>query len=471
MPNLFDVIPPNFFNCLSSSSNSRIYADCLEVLYEEYSSDVSYRAPRVRIRDAIAGYLLENHVNLAALSDDETAPANATDAASAILRRFCSKEVGWLEEENEDRTYEKYLVMTEAGLRLAEFIGELKRPEKEEYASYIFAIRNTLKNRDQWDNNPYVYVLKDVFHNAKLLAKSLKALSTFIRKIIERLVREETLESLTNNLITYCDGDFIREYSRLTKQQNIHIYRRFILDELDRAKDSRRRFAKLVDGCREEEGLDDAAAAEKVLDLIAACRQFLTEDYDRIMRNIKENIKTYLTVAVARARFLQNRNVDARGNVEQTVRILVEEMKELDFKDELPLEMRDLFQFARNDMIARDSIRFPRKEKAIRTATVEEYRPMTQKDIEEARQLQEEEAFNPYSKDLMKAYLEEVMDGRTSITAEDLPLESVRDLLCALSAAAYAQQNGFGLKVLEDYFETHSLILHNFRISTGKEDK
>lgn len=39
---------------------------------------------------------------------------------------------------------------------------------------------------------------------------------------------EGSLESLTENIISYCDGDFIKEYSRLVHQQNIHIYRNFI---------------------------------------------------------------------------------------------------------------------------------------------------------------------------------------------------------------------------------------------------
>lgn len=36
--------------------------------------------------------------------------------------------------------------------------------------------------------------LRNVYRNAKMLSKSLKRLSTFIKKIIERMVQEETLE-------------------------------------------------------------------------------------------------------------------------------------------------------------------------------------------------------------------------------------------------------------------------------------
>lgn len=50
------------------------------------------------------------------------------------------------------------------------------------------------------------------------------------------MLHEGTLVSLTENIIAYCDGDFIREYSRLVKQQNIHLYRICITQELERLK-------------------------------------------------------------------------------------------------------------------------------------------------------------------------------------------------------------------------------------------
>ena len=80
----------------------------------------------------------------------------------------------------------------------------------------------------KWEDDPYINGLRAVYRNAKLLSKALKRLATFIKKIIERMVQEETMESLTENILEYCEGDFIKEYARLTKQQNIHIYRSYI---------------------------------------------------------------------------------------------------------------------------------------------------------------------------------------------------------------------------------------------------
>ena len=52
MTKLFDVIPNNFFNYLGSGSNNRIYADCLQVIYNEYDREITFKMNRERLRDA-----------------------------------------------------------------------------------------------------------------------------------------------------------------------------------------------------------------------------------------------------------------------------------------------------------------------------------------------------------------------------------------------------------------------------------
>lgn len=67
---------------------------------------------------------------------------NYNDMANSMIRRFCSKEVGWLEEDNDDATYEKHIIITEQGILLAEFLQKLRKPEREEFSSYIYNILN-----------------------------------------------------------------------------------------------------------------------------------------------------------------------------------------------------------------------------------------------------------------------------------------------------------------------------------------
>ncbi len=469
MINLFDRIPSGFFNCLASVSNNHVYADCLQVIYEQYDREISYRISRSRIRDALAAYLLENHVDFFEQDLESGDSKNYNDMANGIIRKFCSKEIGWLEEDNDDATYEKNIIMTEQGILLTEFLQRLIRPEREEFSSYVFNIYNILQNAEQWSQDPYVDGLRNVYRNARLLSKALKRLATFIKKIIEKMVKEESLESLTENLLEYCDGSFIREYARLTKQQNIHIYRSFIRRKLEEIQNDSELSELLVIGCAAEEELGENEAKEYVIDMIQTTKQFLVEDYDRIMRSIKHKINVYLQIAIGRARFLRNREADMRGNVEQTLRYIVNEMDEIGWKEEIPSEMQDLFSLNKNEFIDTSSIRYPRKPQTINKETSVELEEMTEEDLRRAREEQEREAYNPYAKEKMKAYLENVMAGEKTVSCENLPLQSKRDLLCALSAVAYSNENGFTVQLLDGYLETNSMLLRRFDIT--KEEK
>ena len=465
MTKLFDVIPSGFFNCLSSGSNHNIYADSLQIIYEQYDREISYRIARSRIRDAIAMYLLENHVDFIEEDGDKDKHKSHNDLANGIIRRFCSKEIGWLEEDNDDATYEKHIMMTEQGIALAEFLQQLRKPEREEFFSYIFNIYNILRNEEQWYSDPYEAGLKNIYRNAKQLSKALKRLATFIKKIIERMVQEESLESLTENILEYCEGDFIREYARLTKQQNIHIYRSFIRSKLEYLQNDEELFELLVIGCAVEEEAEEEEAKELVLDMLQRTMGFLSEDYDRIMRDIKHKINIYLQIAVGRARFLRNREADVRGSVEQTLRYLAEEMEMLDWKEELPIEMGSLFSLERNEFVDTGSLRFPRKAQNIRKETCVELEEMTEEDIQKTREAQEREAYNPYSKEKMKVYLDTLMKQKKSLDSELLPMESKRDLLSSLSAVAYGEENGYVISPMEGYMETNGMILRRFQIT------
>ncbi|MCD8363159.1 MAG: DUF5716 family protein [Lachnospiraceae bacterium] len=466
MQNLFDVIPAGFFNYLASNSNHRIYADCLQIIYHEYDREISYRIPRSRVRDTLAIYLMENHVRM----EDENFPEskNYNDMAGAVIRRLSDPNVGWLEEEADDVTYEKHIVMTEAGIRLAEFLTELIKPEKEEFSGYIYSIYNTLQNEEMWKQDPYIDVLLPVNRNARMLSKALKRLSTFIRKIIERMVNEGTFESLTENIIEYCEGSFIKEYTRLTKQQNIHVYRGIIRKQLDRLQEDEDIMERLVTGCMAEEEIPRREAEEQVLILIQSARRFLTDDYDRIMKDIKHKINIYLHVAVGRMRFIYNRGTDIRGSVEHTIKYMIEEMRDIGMKDEMPQDMNGLFLLDRNEFIDMASLRYPRKQRQIAKVTAAEIEEMTQEQIDEARRAQKKEAYNPYSREKMKRYVEQLMGERETLDSEEIPLRSKNDILASLSAVAYSGENGYVVEPGEGYTQTDQMILRNFTIRKDK---
>jgi len=454
--NLFNVINNNFFNPLSGESNNRIYSDILLKIYDLFEHEVSYKLSRQAIKDAVLGYLCDEHI-------DPAEEYKTTDNyASAILRKFADS--CWIEEETDSTTYERQITMTDNGIALAEFLQRLIKPPKEEYSSYIYVIYNTLKNREQWENDPYVFALKEVHKNAKRLANSLKKLSTSIRSIIEKTVKEETLKSLTENLISYCDGDFIKEYSRLVKQQNIHVYRTKIRDILAELK-SDGLYESIVAGCYcEEDFSDEQEAAETVDKMFSATSRFLSDDYDKIMSDIKHKINVYLTLAIGRARFLLNHDENMGGYVEQTMKFLIEEFgNNPDIY--LPLDSDALFNFYTQTHIDKKSLTFPKTRHIIEQAEATEDVELSEDDIKRARDEQLKAASDPYSKDKMKKYILTLMGNKHGISARDIPMARHEDMLAAVSAVSYASQNGFDIEIRDGFIENGKFMIHDFDIN------
>lgn len=459
-PNVFNRIPSGFFNLLSSGSDNINNAGCLLEIYSQYDMEVSYRIGRKQLRDALALYILENNLSFS----EEEADEKSSDVANSIIRKFTDEECGWLTEETDDATYEKYIIMTEAGIALSEFLLALEQPEKVEYSSYIYNIYNTLMNSDQWKSDPYVNAVKAVYNNAKALAKSLKRLSTFIRKKIEELTRETSLEILTEHLLEYCDGDFIREYARLTKQQNIHMYRSHIRSKLDEIVNDPEMHELIVTGCAIEEDISEDDAEDSVLEMVENTKKFLNEDYDRIMRDIKHKINMHIHIAVGRIRFIRNSGKDAQGNVEQVLKLLRTSIDEGSLLDELSEEMVKLYKFDKNEYIDTASLWSPRKSKVIKKAVTTETETLTQADKDDAITALEKEAYNPYSKKRMKLFLEDRMRGKDEIDSAQLPLSNKTELLSDISAVAYCEENGFDIMVEDGYLETNDMILRRFKI-------
>ena len=330
----------------------------------------------------------------------------------------------------------------------------------------MYNIYNTLLNREQWNGDPYVGALKNAYKNAKALSKSLKKMSTYIRKTIEKLMKEISYESLTENIIAYCDGDFIKEYSRLTKpQNNIHIYRGKIITMLEQLQNDDEMYELITIGCVNEEDIEEWEANEKIDLMFDTIKKFLKDDYLKIIADIKHKLNLYITMALGRLRYLKNHEVDMRGNVEKTLKYMLDMMNETGMKDELPDEMGELIRINQNKYIDLQSIRMPQNRKKVRQRSVTQIEALTQEDLENQRKLQEREARNPYSKEITKKYLETLLGKRHEISSSEVPLDKKEDLLMILSAAAYAQENGFKIEPEDGYFEAGNMILKSFKIT------
>ena len=198
--------------------------------------------------------------------------------------------------------------------------------------------------------------------------------------------------------------------------------------------------------------------------MLAATRRFLSEDYDRIMADIKHKINMHMHIAVGRIRFIRNNGKDSRGSVEQFIKILRDAMSEIEMKDELSEEMRNLFRLDRNEYIDLASVRYPRKNKSIRKVTTSEVEILSEEDILAAKMQQKQEAYNPYSKDKMKQYMQELIAHKQELHADEIPMGNKDELLAAISAVTYGEENGYDISVEDGYIESNGLLIRRFNV-------
>lgn len=446
--NVFDSIPDGFFNCLASSSNHRAYAGCLSAIYEQYNNAVSYRLPRADIRDSLVIYLLQNHIEVKEDGTEDLDSGN--DQANFIIRKFIA--AGYIEEETDDTTFEKYIIMNDNGIALAEFLEKLSKPRRPEYSNFILNIYNRFKYQTkEQKKEPYILLLRPAFEDAKALASSLKKLSTSIKKIIETMLHERSLVSLTENIIKYCDGEFIREYSRLVKQQNIHLYRNFITQELEKLKGEV--FDLIVQNLMNEEKIEIDAAEERVSEMIDSTKNFLHDDYNKIMEDIKQKINTYIRIAIARERMLRNKGFDLKGCVEQALRILIQS-KNINDDD-----FQTLFRIQKNEFIDTSSLYLPRKANPLSQNTENEYYELSEEARERQSALLQKEANNPYSKDKMKNYFSSFPESSPE------SLENKENVLSTLAALTYAKENGWKISSSDEYIQNENFKMRKWEAS------
>ena len=112
---------------------------------------------------------------------------------------------------------------------------------------------------------------------------------------------------------------------------------------------------------------------------------------------------------------------------------------------------------------------YPRLEQMIREATYAKLEEMTQEDIDRAREAQEREAENPYSKDKMKNYLEALLGDLTEISSEEVPDEEQADLK---RARRLHMVRKMGMRQAEDgYLETQQMLLRALKTNAGRRNK
>ena len=93
---IFNIVGQDFFKPLTSYLKN-LYFDCLEIIYNSYSSELSYGIDREILVSTLADYFESNHTSEINFEDETEILRDSRMKATTFLRKL--KDFGWVEYE------------------------------------------------------------------------------------------------------------------------------------------------------------------------------------------------------------------------------------------------------------------------------------------------------------------------------------------------------------------------------------
>ena len=462
--NLFSQLPEKFFHGLTSR-NREVYVNCMERIYRMSGDAISYKMDASRVREAIAIYLMETQTVLVAEEEGEVFDEPVLLRPAAIIAQLI--RYGWLARELQEDQYGEDIYITKPAILMLRFLEELEHPEIQEFTDVIYEIYSRLSDSHQWENDPYIYALRYVYKRERDLADGLRDLNTYVRDTVQALERENTYEAIVDNLIDYVGGGFIEQYARLlSPRQNIHKYRRRILELLHSLRENGAVYELMLAGCMREEGLVTKQQAEiRIEDMFDQIEEFLDVRYQEILDDIRKKIERYILTLVARLRFVGRLAASGtRYSVEKVVRYFCESLDEADEEIDGPA----LFALFENAQLHEEAVTKPRMSRIVSGQVENEIEVLSDELAEKLLDEHRKAADDPYSENRIRIYTEHLMGKSKSLPVSEIPLATKEDFVSAMAIACYADANHFHMDVKDSYYENDSCRVRDYTLYRGK---
>ena len=91
------------------------------------------------------------------------------------------------------------------------------------------------------------------------------------------------------------------------------------------------------------------------------------------------------------------------------------------------------------------------------------YFELTKEELEKQKYILEQESHNPYSKDEMKKYIDELFGENKIIDNRSFDFSSKDDVLKSQAAVSYAKENGYSIETDGTYIESENFVTKHWR--------
>jgi hypothetical protein len=462
---IFNIVGQDFFKPLTSYLKN-LYFDCLEIIYNSYSSELSYGIDREILVSTLADYFESNHTSEINFEDETEILRDSRVKATTFLRKL--KDFGWVEYEISNNQTAR-VVMPDYAVTIVKTLIDISDPKEMEYQSEIAVIYSTLINEELLER-PYPQVLKPVFERTRALFDGLKKLNTSIKKYIEDITADKTSEEIIRDFFTYHDEIGSKAYHRIKTEENISRFRNTIIGRLKDILNDPSTFEKTVKGYQNIENENDYYTAEEAVkaQITAIIDSF--RSYDDIVSEIDRKHSKYLKNAVERAKFLLLNTNNAEGKI-STILQYMADFYNREEQDNLLEDASDdicsLFNIFPHGFLSGESLKTVAISRKI-TDVEDIFEPIELTDTE--RELQRmaisEKNKNRFSKKNIEEYVKTLLSEKACVLASDLPTETKRDLIRIIFINLYGHSSKSAYVVIpkEEIVSSQGFKFRNFEI-------
>ena len=436
--NIFSVVGNDFFKAFTGKYQA-VFADCLEIIYNSYRTELSYGIEREFLLIQLTDYFEKNSLSEIMFDNESEIFSDSQAKASEFLRKL--KKYGWIECEYGSDQKER-IVMPNYSVMMMQVLNEISKDKEIEYQSEISAIYSLLTNDTLYDR-PYPQVIRPVYDRTVSLFTGLKKLNTGIRKYIDELTDNQPLEELMEHFFEYNEKIGSKAYYRMQTSDNISRFRNTIESRLWNILRSPDIMERAVLGYQNvEEENDRQEADDKLREMIANVIDSFNS-YDELEKEIRKKHSKYLKSAVNRAKLTLLSTNDIEGKISTVLRYLVkavENQSETGLYDDVPEDVCQIFNMFPQNFISGESLYTVSVSKKI--DSVEEI--FTPQMISEEEIIQHREALKKkneqkFSRKNITAYVMELLKDRQSICASEIEMHSRRDMIRLIFISMYGR--------------------------------
>lgn len=448
MKSLFNILPEDFFKPLTSKYKKE-YADCIQLLFHSFKSELSYGVDREIVLNILENYFEENASTDMVFDDEEEVLKDSRSKASKVIRVL--KDCKWIDYEQEDN-YRIKIVLYDYAVTMIESFTKIINEDEMEYQSVISQIHALLQNQELY-SRPYEYILKKVNENTQDLLSGLKKLGVSIKKYIDQQSNEMKTDEIIKHFFEYYENIGSKAYHRMKTNDNVSYFRNAIYEKLDEFIEDKLVLESTIKAYMEIEEVEEYDLAhEEVINMIHSIKSSFYH-LDDIIEEIDRKHTRYTRSSIRRAEFLLSSSNNMEGKLSQILKEIAEEYNGEDginLYDEAKEELLQSFNlYTQNflDIESLSTIAIPKKLGLV--DDIKDEFLLSQEEKERYVELWDEENKNRFSRKNINDYVGKLLKEQERIQASCLPLDSKRDLIRLIYIQLYGKNKSNCYETIE----------------------